>query len=86
MPIISSPARTDNDDDTAAVMTYDDASVNQKKTALDRGRTHCISLPTTLTFTFNPLPAMVMTYSQAKVQGQRPVGPCLLYTSDAADE
>ena len=45
---------------------------NRKKTALDRGRTDRICLTT---LTFNPLRAMmVMTYSHANVQGQRPVG------------
>ena len=47
--------------------------LTRKKTALDRGRTDCISLtydlwPWPMTLTFNPLRAMVMTYLLAKVQ------------------
>ena len=52
-----------------------------EKTALDRGRTDCISLTHDLdldlrptTFTSNPLQATIMMYSLAKVQGQRSVG------------
>ena len=45
------------------------------KTALDRGRTdRIIAWPTTLTLTFSPLRATVMTYSHTKFQGQRSVG------------
>ena len=51
---------------------------NQKKTAPDGGLTNHVSLTMTLTLTYDPdlqsLPAMVMTYSQAKVQGLRSVG------------
>ena len=46
--------------------------VELEKTSLDRGRTDCISLTNDLdlspvTLTFNPLRAVVMTYSHANV-------------------
>ena len=52
----------------------------RKRTALDRGRTNRICLTNDLdidltTLTFNPLRAMVMTYSHANVEGQRSAGP-----------
>ena len=45
-----------------------------------------LALPMTLTLTFNPLRAMVMTYSHANVQGRRSVGSEVIVETNGRSE
>ena len=62
------PRCTKHSKRTVSVLLY-----KLEKTALDRGQTNCSSHES-ITLTFNPLRVTVMTYSQAKVQGQQSAG------------